>query len=186
MRDLEFARTYQSHQLWWYWCTSESNDSYLCSNCINYVLACLTIWLVFGLHHSNLTPAFLKSLLYTFCVKALSRVTIMIIQFTLLAVRRFNGIWMLPQVYFMSASCMGVVIPNSSLQCHCDCDTVAGLPCSLSDCGLSGFCVILQSFCFILKLWYRVLEKLSFVHCMASLWYVANPSNVPLDIHLKI
>ena len=38
-----------SHQLWWRWCTSESNDYYLCSNCNNYILACLTIlrlWLV--------------------------------------------------------------------------------------------------------------------------------------------
>ena len=58
--------------------------------------------------------------------------------------RRFSGIWTLPQVFFITASCMGVAIPNSSLQCYCDCGTVAGLPCSVSDCGLSEFCVILK------------------------------------------
>jgi len=102
-------------------------------------------WLAFGLYHSNLTPMFLKYNWYTFCVKALSRVTIMIINLHCLLWGDLVVFECSLKCTFMTASCMGVVIPNSSLHCYCDCCTVARLPCSVSDCGLSGFCVILQS-----------------------------------------
>ena len=141
--NLEFARTSQSLKkarqastLVRRWCNCYKGNCHLIHSYISVIITdgwCSDFTIQIELQ------CFWSFNWYTFCIKAL---TIMIINLHCL----LSGDYVVfrhSQVYCMTASCMGMIY--SSLHCYCDCGTVAGLPCSASDCGLSGFCVILQS-----------------------------------------